>query len=172
MRWNPFTNEWQWSNSLDVNYLIHAKDDKSFMSWFSLLFFFLPLSFVFLYHTFSIIQFHPIIKYFPQFRMTENPFALFKKPKADPKIFHDDVVRTGFQHRLLLFPALSAYVCNSSQALQNHVEHGGGDPSGRAAPKHGRGGDILQCFESGGGDLATRWFGRSGRLPSRWKWNT
>ncbi|CBY30399.1 unnamed protein product [Oikopleura dioica] len=32
MSWNPFTNEWSWSNSLDVNYLVHAKDDKAFMS--------------------------------------------------------------------------------------------------------------------------------------------
>ena len=30
------------------------------------------------------------------FRMAENPFALFKRPKADPKIFHNDVVRHRF----------------------------------------------------------------------------
>lgn len=32
MTWNPVTNEWTWSSSLDCNYLIHAVDDKQFMT--------------------------------------------------------------------------------------------------------------------------------------------
>ena len=29
MSWNPITNKWSWSNSLDCNYLLHAVSDNS-----------------------------------------------------------------------------------------------------------------------------------------------